>query len=84
MRQPLIFPVLFHKSATTCQSDLCNCVKAEINESLAPPQQPYKRETFFWDTLYSSRVVSYFACELHFERALKRTRNFDNETILEK
>ena len=45
---------LYHKSATTCQTDsskvsnsklkpeLCNCLKTETIESTAPPQQPNK------------------------------------------
>ena len=50
LKQPLISPVLCHKSvtATTCQIDLkevlnsmpglCNCVKTKIIEPTAPPQ----------------------------------------------
>ena len=57
LKQPLIFPFLCHKSATTCQidsnkvstsklkPDLCNCVKIQIIQSTAPPQQPNKRDT---------------------------------------
>ena len=62
-KQPLILPFLFHKSATTCQVDsckvsnsklkldLCNRLKTEIIETMAPPHQPHKRGTIFWDTL---------------------------------
>ena len=57
LMQPLILPFLYHKSATMCQidpikvssaklkPDLYNCVKTEITESTAPPQQPRKRGT---------------------------------------
>ena len=56
---PLILPFLCLKSATKGQIDsnkvsnsrlkldLCSCVKTEITESTAPPQQPYKRGTIF-------------------------------------
>ena len=59
LKQPLILPVLYHKSATTCQidsnkvsnsklkHDLCNCAKTEITESMAPPHQLHKRGTTF-------------------------------------
>ena len=59
LKQPLILPFLCHKSATTCpidsfkvsnsklNPDLCNCVKTEMIESIAPPQQPHKRGTIF-------------------------------------
>ena len=57
LKQPHILPFLCHKSATTCQTDsymvsnskfkphLCNCIKTEMIESIAPPQQPHKRGT---------------------------------------
>ena len=60
LKQPLILPFLYYKSVTTCQIDsnkvsnsklkldLLNCVKIEIIESTAPPQQPRKRGTIFW------------------------------------
>ena len=50
LREPLIEPILRHKSVTNCQIDsykvstsklkldLCNCVKFEVCESTAPPQ----------------------------------------------
>ena len=59
MKQPLILPVLCHKSATTYQidsykvsnsklkRDVCNCVKTESIESTAPPQQAHKQGTAF-------------------------------------
>ena len=59
LKQPLILPFLFYKSATTCHIDsnkisnsklkpnLWNCAKSEIIESRAPPQMPDKRGTFF-------------------------------------
>ena len=49
LKQPLVLSLLYHKSATTCQNDsckvsnskfkpdICNCVKTEIIEFLAPP-----------------------------------------------
>ena len=65
LKQPFILPFLCHKSATTCQvdscevpnskmkPDLCNCVKTEIIESMAPLQQPHKWGTVsFRDTLH--------------------------------
>ena len=54
LKQPLILPFLYHKSASTCQidsnnvsnskskPDLCNCAKSEIIETTTPPQQPHK------------------------------------------
>ena len=59
LKQSLILPFLYHKSATTCQIDLYNVsnsklkpdlynwVKIEMIESTASPQQPYKRDTMF-------------------------------------
>ena len=59
LKQPLILPFLYHKSATTCQvdsykasnsklkPDLCNCVKTEIIESMDPPKQSRKLGTIF-------------------------------------
>ena len=56
-KQPLMLPFLYHKSATTCQIDsnnvsnsklkreLWSCIKSEIIESKAPPQQPHIRGT---------------------------------------
>ena len=48
LKEPLILPFLYHKSATTCQicsykvsnsePDLCNCVKTEIIESTGSSQ----------------------------------------------
>ena len=61
LNQPLILPLLYHKSVTTCQIDsykvsnsmlqlgLCNCVITEIVESTAPPQQQHKRAQLFSD-----------------------------------
>ena len=49
LKQPLILPFLFNKSATKLQidtynvsnskskPDLCNCIKTEITETTAPP-----------------------------------------------
>ena len=66
LMQPHILPFLCHKSTTTCQidsykvsksklkPDQCNCVKTKMIESTAPPQQPHKPGTFFWDALYVS------------------------------
>ena len=59
LKQKLILAFICHKSATTGQIDSykvsistlkpdpCNCVKTEIVESMAPPQQPHKRDTNF-------------------------------------
>ena len=59
LKQPLIWPFLCDKSATTCQidsykvsnfnlkPDLCSRVKFETIECTAPPQQPHKRGTIF-------------------------------------
>ena len=64
LKQPLMLPFLCHKSAPMFQIesykvsnsklklDLCSCVKSRKIESTAPPQQPQKRSTIFWDTLY--------------------------------
>ena len=58
-KQPLSWAFLCHKSAITFQNDscnlsnsklaldLCNCIKTEMVESKAPPQQPHKRGTIF-------------------------------------
>ena len=57
LKQPFILPFLYHESATTSQVDsnkvsnstlkpeLCSCMKLEINESIAPPQQPQSQGT---------------------------------------
>ena len=67
LKQPIILPLLFHKSATTCpidsskvsnsklKLDLCNCVKLEVIKSTSPPQQPNKVARFFWDTLWKKK-----------------------------
>ena len=59
LKQPQILPFFCDKSATTNQidsikvlnskfkPDLYNCVKTEKTESMAPPQEPYKRGTIF-------------------------------------
>ena len=59
LKQRLILHFLCHKSAATCQTDsnkvsnsklkldLRNCVKIEIINNKAPPQQPHKRGTIF-------------------------------------
>ena len=59
MKQSLVFPFFCHISATTRQIesnkvwnsklklDLCNCVKTEIIEFIAPPQKPQKGHNFF-------------------------------------
>ena len=59
LKQPLILPFRYHKSAITCRIDsnevsnsklkaeLCSCVKTEMIESTAPPQQPHKRSILF-------------------------------------
>ena len=59
LKQPLILPSLYHKSATTSQidsykisnaklkPDRCNCVKTEITKSTAPLQQQHKGGTIF-------------------------------------
>ena len=69
LKQPLISPFLCHKSASTCQidsnkvsnsmlkPDLCNCIKTEMIESIAPLQQPNKRGTIFWDIPYKQTFV---------------------------
>ena len=61
----LILPFFYHKSATMSQidsckisnsklkPDQCSYVKTEITETTAPLQQPHKRDTIFWDTLYT-------------------------------
>ena len=63
LRQPLILPFLYHKSATNGQiylikvsnaklkPDLCSCMKTKTNEATALPQQPCKRDTIFLYTL---------------------------------
>ena len=68
LKQPLNLPFLRHKSATTCQIDSskvsnsqlkleqCNCVKAEIIESINSPQYPHKWGTNALETLYKTRV----------------------------
>ena len=50
LKQSLILPSVCHKSVTNCQigsnnvsnsklkPDLCNCVKSEMIEAIAPPQ----------------------------------------------
>ena len=69
LKQPLILPFLCRKSATTSQidsykvlnsklkPDLCNCLKLEMIESTAPPQQPHKRGIIFWDTLWKKKIL---------------------------
>ena len=64
LKQPLILPFLSQKPAATCQNDpnkvsntklkpdQCNCVKTEMIEPTAPPQQKRKRGAIFLDTLY--------------------------------
>ena len=64
LQQPLSLHFPYHKSATACQidsykvsdsmlkPDLCSCVKTDIIEFTAPPQQSHKLVTIFWDTLY--------------------------------
>ena len=59
LKQPLFLPFLCHESATTCQIDsykfsnsklefdLCSCVKIEMIEFTAPPQQPETGHKFF-------------------------------------
>ena len=59
LKQLLILPFLCHNIVTSWQidsnkvsnsnlkPDLCNCVKTEMIESTAPPQQPYKRGIIF-------------------------------------
>ena len=59
LKQPVISPFLYHKSATTCQiasykvansklkPDLCNCVKTDIIASTGPPQQRKNGVQFF-------------------------------------
>ena len=63
MKRPFILPFFYHKSAATCQIDpykvsnsklkpnLCNCVKTEVIESMAPPQQPHKQGTILFGHL---------------------------------
>ena len=57
LKQSLILPLLYHKSAITCQIDLYKvsnsklkpylriCVKTKIIESMSRPQQLHKRGT---------------------------------------
>ena len=57
-----MLPFLYHKLAITCQidsykvsnstlrPDLCNHVKIEVTESIAPPEQPHKRGSNFLAT----------------------------------
>ena len=74
LMQPLILPFLYHKSATMCQidpnkvssaklkPDLCSCVKSEIIESTAPPQQPLKRGTIFFGHPVNQSVKHAVTC----------------------
>ena len=60
LEQPLILPLLCHKSATTCQIDSikasnsklkpdpCNRAETEMIESTVPLQQPRKQGTIFF------------------------------------
>ena len=62
LKQPLILLFPCNESATICQTDsykvsnsklksgVCNCAKAEIMESTAPPQQRHKRGAVFFGT----------------------------------
>ena len=71
LKQPLILPLLCHKSATMSQSnsyevlnskikpDLQNYAISEMIETTAPPQRPYKQGTFFWDTMYIILTISF-------------------------
>ena len=63
LEEQFILLFLCHKAATTrhidsykvsnskLKPDLCNCVKMEMTESIAPPQKPNNRGTNFWDNL---------------------------------
>ena len=50
-QQPLVSDS-YKVSNSMLKPDLCNCVKIEVIESAAPPQQPHKHGTIFWDTLH--------------------------------
>ena len=79
LKQPLL-PFFCHKSATTCQidsnkvanpklkPDLCNCVKSEMINSTAPPQQPHKRGTIILGHPVNSRR-SKFRLKLQFRKS---------------
>ena len=68
LKRPLLLPFLYHKSATTCQidsnmvsnsklkPDLCNCVKIERIELVAPLQQTHK-----WGTVFRT-LSKFFEC----------------------
>ena len=68
LKQPLILPFLYHKSAITCQTasykvsksklkpDLCNCVRTEMIEFTAPPQLPHKSGRNFFGTICRFRL----------------------------
>ena len=88
LKQPFILPFLCHKSATTCQidsykvstsklkPDLRNCARAEIIESMAPPQQRHKRAQFFWDTLCDLKnsncpLLNVFSFFTHYQKLYK-------------
>ena len=70
LKQPLILPFFCHKSVTTCQIDsykvsnytlkpnLCSCVKTEMSESTAHPQQPFKRGTNFFGHCVEARSLN--------------------------
>ena len=45
LKQPLILPLPYNKSATTCHNDSSKVLKSEIIEDTAPPQWPHKRGT---------------------------------------
>ena len=60
LQQPYTFYFFYHKSATSYQiiskkvsismvkPDLCNRVRIETIDTIAPPQQPHKLGTSFW------------------------------------
>ena len=83
LKQSLISSFLCHRSATTCQFDLnmvsytklqldlCNCVKAEIIESTAPPQQPHKLCTIFFIHSMKISFERFYRAELNFCKGCK-------------
>ena len=83
LKQPLILPFLYHKSATKCQidsykvsnstlkPDLCKFAKTEMIESTAPPQQQNKRGTVLLGHIlyYSKRLIKHNNSHTHYFKA---------------
>ena len=101
LKQPLILSFLCHESGSTCRIDstkisnfglkleLCNCVKIEVIEYIAPPQQPHKRDTIFLGhpvvleflkSLVIFLLVSY-TLKLTFGPKTSRQKNFGQKSF---